>query len=82
MQIQIKGVWFPVDCTFGAGYADSENPRQFKRKFNPLYFATPPEQLVYTHKPKDDLWQLLDYPQSLENFKHRIAPNVDYFRLG
>lgn len=75
-------VWVPIDCTLGAGYEDKENPGVFKRQFDPLYFAIPPEYLIYTHRPDNDQWQLLQSPHSLESFKDRIAPNAHYFHLG
>ena len=80
--MQILGVWFPVDCTFGAGHEDTENLCVFIREFNPLYFAAPPEQLIFTHIPNDEHWQLLENPHTLESIKHRIAPNIHYFKFG
>lgn len=69
--MKILDVWFPVDCTHGSG-----------DKPDPFYFAIPPEQLIYTHMPQSDAWQLLEHPLPLEAFKCRIAPSNYYFKYG
>lgn len=55
--IYINSKWYFCDLTFGSG---GIKPRgQFKKDyFNPFYFLTPPDTLIETHRPIDDLWQL------------------------
>ena len=75
--------WFPVDCTHGSDHnADTNNGAPANNSTNPYYFAIPPEQLIYTHKPKCDDWQLLQVPLSLESFKDKITISHKYFELG
>jgi len=55
--IYINNKWYFCDLTFGSG---GIKPRgEFKKNyFNPFYFLTPPDTLIETHRPIDDLWQL------------------------
>ena len=55
--IYINSKWYFCDLTFGSG---GIKPRgEFKKDFfNPFYFLTPPDTLIETHRPIDDLWQL------------------------
>ena len=55
--IYINNQWYFCDLTFGSG---GIKPRgEFKKDyFNPFYFLTPPDTLIETHRPIDDLWQL------------------------
>ena len=55
--IYINNQWYFCDLTFGSG---GIKPRGEFRKdyFNPFYFLTPPDTLIETHRPIDDLWQL------------------------
>jgi len=54
--VKIDGTWYLVDATWGAGAIDND---QFVANFNPYYFATPPDQLIYSHFPAESQWQLL-----------------------
>ena len=55
--IYINSQWYFCDLTLGSG---GIKPRgEFKKDyFNPFYFLTPPDTLIETHRPLDDLWQL------------------------
>ena len=55
--IYINSNWYFCDLTFGSG---GIKPRgEFKKDYlNPFYFLTPPDTLIETHRPIDDLWQL------------------------
>lgn len=77
-QVKLFNVWCLVDSCLGAGYTD----KTFKECFELFYFATPPEQLVLTHIPNDDKWQLLQRPYSLEDHQYRIVPHPSYFKFG
>ncbi len=54
--VKIDGTWYLLDATWGAGAIEND---QFVAKFNPYYFATPPDQLIYSHFPAESHWQLL-----------------------
>ncbi|GMU51322.1 MAG: hypothetical protein AMXMBFR33_04680 [Candidatus Xenobia bacterium] len=61
--VRIQGRWYLLDSTWGSGYVDYQS-RRFTRKFNPYYFLVPPDQLIYSHFPKEKTWQLLSPPRS------------------
>ncbi len=54
--IYINNKWYFCDLTFGSG---GIKPRgEFKKNyFNPFYFLTPPDTLIETHRPIDEIWQ-------------------------
>jgi hypothetical protein len=70
--IKIDGRWRLVDVTWGAGGVKrvASGPGHpfgtFERRFDPFYFSTPPERMIYDHWPSDPRWQLLDPPMSEE----------------
>ena len=55
--IYVNKEWYFCDLTFGSGGIKPRN--EFKKKyFSPYYFLTPPDNLIETHRPIDDLWQM------------------------
>ena len=55
--IYVNKEWYFCDLTFGSGGIRPRN--EFKKKyFSPYYFLTPPDNLIETHRPIDDLWQM------------------------
>ena len=81
--MKILDTWFPVDCTHGSGdHSLDAKKKALLRTPNPFYFATPPEELIYTHMPESDCSQFLEPPLSLQAFKYRIAPSDHYFQFG
>ena len=83
----IRGSWFLLDATWGAGHLDSSN--QYYAVFDDFYFLPDPRQFVYSHFPymnnnlvESMKWQLLESPVSLERFNclMHIKPNA--FKIG
>lgn len=54
--VKLGEEWILVDCTWGAGTCTDT---AFEQAFRPHFFGPPPEQLAYTHYPRDAEWQLL-----------------------
>ena len=77
--VKIDGSWYLVDVTWGAG---NLNNGRFQRQFKPVYFATPPSQLIYTHRPQLDLWQMLPEPYDRGRFLALPRLTPEFFRLG
>lgn len=84
----IRGNWFLLDSTWGAGNVNRET-KQFVRKFNEFYFLTDPEHFIYSHFPickgsaEESLkWQLLDSPFSLRQFNDAMKIQPAAFDLG
>ena len=86
--VSIRGSWFLLDSTWGAGNVNRET-KQFVRKFNEFYFLTDPEHFIYSHYPickgsvEESLkWQLLDKPFSLKQFNDAMKIQPAAFDLG
>lgn len=67
--VQINGVWRLVDCTWGAGYVQGD---AFYRSYSDFYFLGEPKDLVTSHLPDDQKWQLLDDPISRADFEAMV----------
>ena len=67
--IQLDGIYYPIDSTWGAGYL---NGRYFQKEFKEFYFCPEPEQLFSSHFPVDPKWQLITPSLSVEEFAKRI----------
>ena len=83
----IRGSWFLLDSTWGAGHLDKS--RQYKAKFNEFYFLPNPRQFVSSHFPymNGDMvesmkWQLLEDPLSLERFNTLMRIRPEAFEIG
>lgn len=63
--VKIDGDWYLIDTTWGSG---TVNDNVFKAEFNPHYFATKPEEFIYSHFPENTQWQLLKTPFSRQQF--------------
>jgi transglutaminase/protease-like cytokinesis protein 3 len=77
--VKIDGSWYLVDVTWGAG---SVRNGQFQRQFKPFYFAAQPSQLIYTHRPTADLWQMLPQVYDRDRFLSLPRLTPEFFRLG
>ncbi len=66
--VNLAGAWKLVDTTWGAGTVEG---KVFVKGFNPYYFCTPPDRLLFTHLPTDRKWQLVEKPISDAEFLRR-----------
>jgi transglutaminase/protease-like cytokinesis protein 3 len=63
--VKIDDDWYLIDTTWGSG---TVNDNIFNAQFNPYYFATKPQEFIYSHFPENPQWQLLETPLSREKF--------------
>lgn len=77
--VKLNGRWYLVDVTWGAGVVENQ---KFHRKYNPHYFAVSPEQLIYSHLPSEENWQLRQQPYSRQEFDRLPEVSPQFFRLG
>ncbi len=77
--VKINNKWYLIDTTWGAGYV---NNSQFNKKFNPYYFATPPEQFIIKHFPVEEKWQLLEKDYSRQQFDTIPEISPEFFKDG
>jgi hypothetical protein len=78
--VKIDGGWNLVDVTWGTGHLDQRF--EFIKRFNPYYFLTPPDQLIFSHLPEEPRWQLLDPPVAAEDYERWPRVGVALFKFG
>jgi transglutaminase/protease-like cytokinesis protein 3 len=66
--VQIDGGWGLLDVTWGAGTVNNDATR-FVKMFRDEYFLPRPEDMIFTHFPEEEKWQLLDTPFSMEEYR-------------
>ena len=70
--IQLDNEWRMIDSTWGAGYvADGK----YKKVLSEAFFLVPPEQLVFSHYPQEEAWQLQRTPR-LSQKEFEALPEV------
>lgn len=79
--VKIAGSWYLLDATWGSGTIDSKS-KIFKRQFRDYYFFPSPEELIYSHFPKNASWQLINTPTSFSTFHHTVVVKPGFFRHG
>jgi len=63
----INNKWYLIDATWGSGYINDK--RKLVKKFTDYFFLTSPDKFIYTHLPSNPMWQLLDCPLSINDFR-------------
>ncbi|XP_023143463.1 kyphoscoliosis peptidase [Amphiprion ocellaris] len=79
--VLLGGQWFLLDACWGAGRVDMEH-ESFVKRFDDFYFLTDPEELIDSHFPDEEKWQLLDAPIALEEFERRVFKTSAFFTMG
>jgi hypothetical protein len=62
--VRINGRWELIDATWGAGDGNKQLP-------NDTYFMIAPEDLLFTHFPEEERWQLSAQPITLHEFERK-----------
>jgi len=65
--VKIDSIWYLLDATWDSDLIGSMSV--FEQKFGYNYFLTPPKYFVVNHLPADPIWQLLDCPISVKEYK-------------
>jgi hypothetical protein len=78
--IKIDGQWRLIDTTWGAGYVRNG---KYVKVLTETFFLPTPEQMIFTHLPVDDAWQLQSTPHlSKAQFEAMPAVEPAFFHLG
>jgi hypothetical protein len=77
--VSINGEWRLLETTWGAGHVAGD---AFQPSFSEFYFCPPPEQLLWSHLPDDQHWQLVARPLSRRTFLDRPWLRPPAFALG
>lgn len=65
--VKINNEWKLLDVTWASGYLNEKN--MFEKKFEEKFFLTAPEKFVFDHLPSNPMWQLLDCPVTIDEFR-------------
>ena len=76
--IYINKEWYFCDLTFGSGGIKPRNEYK-KSYFNPYYFLTPPDNLIETHRPIEDIWQMTTKIIPINQFSFSKEINIGDF---
>ncbi len=71
--VRINNRWYLCDPTWGAGAIDVKTG-QFRKKLNEEFYLTEGKTFIKRHIPLDPLWQLLDNPISMQEFRYGQKP--------
>lgn len=71
--IKIDGQWRLLDSTWGAGHVEGG---KYLKALSEAYFLAPPEQLMFSHFPLEDTWQLQSTPH-LSKSEFEALPTVE-----
>ncbi|KAL9649001.1 hypothetical protein ABK040_008380 [Willaertia magna] len=73
------GEWHLVDSTWGAGHVEGG---KFVKNFIDRYFFISPNELINSHLPEDDKWQLLLQHVTIDNFEQSLKIPAEAFSVG
>ena len=77
--VKLDGKWYLLDATWGSGTQFDKD--YFTSAYGVDYYLTPPEWFIKNHFPLMPMWQLLECPITLEDFKSlkfEIGKNCDF----
>jgi hypothetical protein len=77
--VKIDGTWNLVDATAGAGVTLN---KKFLKAREEFYFMPAPEQLLFSHFPKDAKWQFRQPPLTKVEFDAFPAVPIEILKMG
>ena len=91
--LYINRQWYFVDTLLGSGginlieiknqiFKEETNSSDFDFNFNPYFFMIPPQNLILTHRPSEDIWQFTDKIITLNQFINRDYDDYSTFYKG
>ena len=91
--LYINRQWYFVDTLLGSGgiklleiknqiFKEETDSSDIDFNFNPYFFMIPPENLILTHRPTEDLWQFTDKTITLDQFINRDFDDYSTFYKG
>ncbi len=75
----IMDQWYLLDSTWGAGHL---NGQKYVQEFCEYYFCPDPHNLIRSHYPQEDKWQLLDPLVSKKEFEGMIKYESLFYEAG
>ena len=78
--VKLNNNWHFIDTALGAGYVTKNFI--FIPSYNEFYFLTKPSELIFSHFPEEEKWQLLPIPITEEEFNKGIKVSENFFKCG
>jgi hypothetical protein len=79
LAVRIAGEWRLIDPTWGSGVVANG---KFEPRFTWDYFLVNPNELVLSHFPQEERWQLLDKPMRRNEFERLPMVHRSLFHAG
>ncbi len=76
----IDGQWHLLDATWGSGFVNAE-VTSFKKQFRDEFFLMAPSDMIKTHFPEEEKWQLLDQPLSEKEYANQPCFYPSYWDI-
>jgi hypothetical protein len=80
--VKIDGNWQVLDVTWGNRRDFRDGKISERGDPNDYYFLVPPEQMIYTHLPSEEKWQLLSEPFTRDDQEALPAIRSGLFKNG
>jgi len=81
--VYIYGTWCLVDCHWAARriIGKQTTHEEFHYQLDEYFFLPDPHQLIYTHFPEEEKWQLLDDPIAFKEWGEKAYLKERFFEL-
>lgn len=79
--VLIDGNWRLINTFWGACVLAGDNQQDYWYTCDENFFLTDPQQLIYTHFPEEQEWQLLDRPKTIKEFETMAFLKDRFFNL-
>lgn len=80
--VKIDGKWQLIDVTWAGGGSKRNGKIEPTGPIDPYYFLVPPSEMIYTHFPNEDKWQLLDKPKTKAEQERLPMLSNGFFKYG
>ena len=78
--VYIDNTWYLLDVTWASGFVTYGN--EYIRRYNDLYFLTPPDEFIRDHYPEDPQWTLLKDPPVYREYSQSPFRYSGYLKAG
>jgi hypothetical protein len=82
--VKVNGTWQLIDCNWAARRLVGKETaaETVHYELDEYYFLPLPQQLIFTHFPKDPIWQLIQNPIDQDEFERLALIKSSFFKFG
>ncbi len=77
--VKVRGCWYLLDSTWGSGHVEG---CLYIKEFREYYFCTHPCRMIRSHRPDEEVWQLLETPVSKAEFESYLKYEALFYEAG